>query len=121
MRERMRAELSKAAVGQFDLKQDPGGVADIEFLAQYWVLRSADRYPPLILFADTIRQLESVGSAGLVDHAAIDVLVDCYREYRAANHHRALEGGKPLVDAATWSRQREAVTQIWNAAFPATL
>ena len=66
MRERMRAELSKARAGQFDLKQDPGGIADIEFLAQYWALKWADRYPPLVMFSDTIRQLESVASADLV-------------------------------------------------------
>src|SRR5690606_24244907 len=32
MRERMRDNLSKARPGQFDLKQDAGGIADIEFL-----------------------------------------------------------------------------------------
>ena len=38
MRERMRRELSQAGPGQFDIKQDAGGIADIEFLVQYWVL-----------------------------------------------------------------------------------
>jgi len=35
MRERMRAELSKSKAGEFDLKQDEGGITDVEFLAQY--------------------------------------------------------------------------------------
>ena len=40
MRERMRAELVEvASPAQFDLKQDAGGITDIEFLAQYWTLR----------------------------------------------------------------------------------
>jgi glutamate-ammonia-ligase adenylyltransferase len=56
-----RAVAAKPA--QFDLKQDPGGIADIEFLAQYWALRWADRHPPVAMFSDTIRQLESVASA----------------------------------------------------------
>ena len=59
MRERMRKELSKSGPGEFDLKQDAGGVTDIEFLAQYWTLRWADRYPELVTFTDNIRQLES--------------------------------------------------------------
>ena len=42
MRERMRENLSKARQGQFDLKQDAGGVADLEFLVQYWMLEWAD-------------------------------------------------------------------------------
>ena len=117
MRQRMRNELSRAEVGQFDLKQDPGGVADIEFLAQYWVLRWAREYPPLAMFADTIRQLESVGSAALVDHRAIDTLVDAYREYRHLNHRLALAGSKAVVEAAPWEATRAAVQGIWEATF----
>jgi glutamate-ammonia-ligase adenylyltransferase len=117
MRQRMRNELSRAAMGQFDLKQDPGGVADIEFLAQYWVLRWAGRYPPLAMFADTIRQLESVGSAALVDHRDIDTLVNTYREYRHLNHRLALAGGKAVVEAAPWAATRAAVQAIWEATF----
>ena len=44
MRERMRRELSKSRGDEFDMKQDPGGIADIEFLAQYWALRWAADY-----------------------------------------------------------------------------
>ena len=117
MRQRMRQELSRATVGQFDLKQDPGGVADIEFLAQYWVLRWAGRYPPLAMFADTIRQLESVGSAALVDHRDIDTLVNAYREYRHLNHRLALAGGKTVVEATPWAATRAAVQAIWEATF----
>ncbi len=32
------SELSKSGAGEFDLKQDAGGITDIEFLAQYWTL-----------------------------------------------------------------------------------
>jgi glutamate-ammonia-ligase adenylyltransferase len=117
MRRRMRSELSRAGAGEFDLKQDPGGVADIEFLAQYWVLRWAGDYPPLAMYADTIRQLESVGSAALVDHHDIDTLVDAYRAYRHLNHRLALEAGKPVVQAAPWAAIRAAVQAIWEATF----
>src|SRR6185312_5003443 len=72
MRSRMRNELSRAAAGEVDLKQDPGGIADVEFLAQYWALKWAQRYPPVALFSDTIRQLESLASADLLPQATID-------------------------------------------------
>ncbi|MEY4933071.1 MAG: hypothetical protein RLZZ403_1391, partial [Pseudomonadota bacterium] len=52
MRARMRNELSRAKAGQVDLKQDAGGIADIEFLTQYWMLKWADRYPEIIYFSD---------------------------------------------------------------------
>ena len=129
MRERMRAELSKAKSGQFDVKQDPGGIADIEFLAQFWALAWADRHPPLVMFSDTIRQLESVASADLVPQATVDRLTDAYRAYRSEIHHRSLENapaglaggiapatsGTAIVDAGQFEVQRAAVTAAWNA------
>jgi glutamate-ammonia-ligase adenylyltransferase len=114
MRERMRSELGHASVGQFDLKQDPGGIADIEFLAQYWVLRWAREWPPLCAFSDTIRQLESLGSAALVDHGVIDELVDAYRRFRQAAHRLSLEEQPPVVPAAPFADQRQTVTRIWQ-------
>ncbi len=115
MRERMRAELSKAREGQFDVKQDPGGLADIEFLAQYWALRWADRYPALVQFSDTIRQLESVASADLVPQSTIDVLSGVYREYRREIHHRSLEGKPAVVPDGQFAGSRARVVAIWEA------
>jgi glutamate-ammonia-ligase adenylyltransferase len=114
MRERMRAEHGRPREGLFDLKQDRGGIADIEFLAQYWVLRHVRQHPPLAEFPDTIRHLESVGSAALVDHRVIDRLVNAYRAYRQAAHHLSLEQRPPLVDAAAFAGMREAVAAVWD-------
>jgi glutamate-ammonia-ligase adenylyltransferase len=114
MRERMRAEHARPHEGRFDLKQDRGGIADIEFLAQYWVLRHVREHPPLAEFPDTIRHLESIGSAALVDHRVIDVLVDAYRAYRQAAHHLALEQRPPLVEAAAFEARRAAVAAVWE-------
>ena len=114
MRDRMRAEHVKPRAGQFDLKQDRGGIADIEFLAQYWVLRHVREYPPLAEFADTIRHLESVGSAALVDHAVIDRLVDAYRRYREAAHHLSLEQQPAVVEEAPFAGLRAEVGAVWE-------
>jgi glutamate-ammonia-ligase adenylyltransferase len=114
MRERMRRELSKAKPGTFDIKQDAGGVADIEFLAQYWALRWAREYPPVVMFSDTIRQLESVASADLVPQAAVDVLTGAYRAYRARTHHLSLEGRVPIVSEEEFVAERAAITALWD-------
>ncbi len=115
MRERMRSELSKARPGEFDIKQDSGGIADIEFLAQYWALNWAERYPPLVMFSDTIRQLESVASANLVPQTTVDLLTHTYREYRSVIHHRSLESESTVLDEQLFALQREQVSRIWNA------
>jgi glutamate-ammonia-ligase adenylyltransferase len=120
MRERMRAELSRARGGEFDVKQDPGGIADIEFLAQYWALNWSDRYPPLVMFSDTIRQLESVASANLVPQTTVDSLTRIYRSYRAAIHHRSLEDLPPVVADSEFRAERQEVIAIWNATMPAS-
>lgn len=114
MRERMRRELSDAKPGQFDLKQSRGGIADIEFLAQYWALRWAAEYPPVIYFPDTIRQLESVASAALVPQQTVDVLVGAYQSYRLMAHRRSLEAQGGVLEAGVFEAERSAVTAIWR-------
>ncbi len=119
MRARMRREHAKGAAGSMDLKQDPGGIADIEFLAQYWALNWARQYAPVAMFSDTIRQLESVASANLVPQSTVDVLTGAYRAYRACRHHLALEGGPQRVAADLFSAERAAVSAIWRETFEA--
>jgi glutamate-ammonia-ligase adenylyltransferase len=114
MRGRMRKELSKSGRGQFDVKQDAGGVADIEFLAQYWALEWARTHPPVAMFSDTIRQLESVASADLVPQETVDTLTGAYRAYRTRTHHLALAGAPSIVPAAEFAAECAAVTRIWN-------
>jgi glutamate-ammonia-ligase adenylyltransferase len=116
MRERMRKELSRArpGSGKFDIKQDAGGTADIEFLAQYWALLHAGTHPPVAMFSDTIRQLESVASANLVPQEVVDELVDAYRSYRERSHHLSLENAEPVVPGEEFGEIRAAVHAIWN-------
>jgi [glutamine synthetase] adenylyltransferase / [glutamine synthetase]-adenylyl-L-tyrosine phosphorylase len=114
MRERMRRELASHDGGRFDIKQDPGGIADIEFLAQYWALHWARDFPPVAQFSDTIRQLESVASAGLVPQHTVDGLSGAYRAYRTRVHHLSLEGQAALVPAQEFAPERAAVVAIWN-------
>jgi glutamate-ammonia-ligase adenylyltransferase len=117
MRERMRKELSRArpGSGKFDIKQDAGGTADIEFMAQYWALLHAGAQPPVAMFSDTIRQLESVASADLVPQSTVDVLTDAYRKYRERSHHLSLENAEPVVPGEEFADTRKAVRAIWVA------
>ena len=70
MRERMRKRAEQGAGrASSTSSRIAGGIADIEFLAQYWALRMWREHPPVAMFSDTIRQLESVASADLVPQA----------------------------------------------------
>ena len=114
MRARMRENLSKARAGQFDLKQDAGGVADLEFLVQFWMLKWADRHPEIVIFSDNIRQLESLASGDLVPQSRVDFLVDTYRKYRARLHHLSLDGAGSVVPSGEFVEERRGVVAIWE-------
>jgi glutamine synthetase adenylyltransferase/Zn-dependent oligopeptidase len=117
MRMRMRRELSRAGPQQFDIKQDAGGMADIEFLVQYWVLASADEHPQVLKFSDNIRQLEGLAAAGVLGRETAVVLTDAYIQYRQVLHHLSLEGGERVVAEAIFTATRAQVTEIWRKTF----
>jgi glutamate-ammonia-ligase adenylyltransferase len=114
MRERMRAELSKSKPGEFDLKQDPGGITDVEFLAQYWALLWAERHAELVTYSDNIRQLESLASICLVPQQTVDVLTGAYRTYRQRLHHLSLEGLGSIAPADEFEATRAQVGAVWR-------
>ncbi|HWJ34032.1 MAG TPA: bifunctional [glutamate--ammonia ligase]-adenylyl-L-tyrosine phosphorylase/[glutamate--ammonia-ligase] adenylyltransferase [Steroidobacteraceae bacterium] len=117
MRTRMRRELSRAGVGQFDIKQDAGGIADIEFLVQYWVLAAACEHPELLTHTDNIRQLEGLASVGVLDADRAKWLTEAYIGYRTVLHHLSLEGGERVVEAAPHAQTRARVRDIWRSTF----
>jgi glutamate-ammonia-ligase adenylyltransferase len=71
------------------------------------------------MFADTIRQLESVASADLVPQSTVDVLTSAYRKYRERSHHLSLENLEPVVPADQFAAERAAVSAIWTATMAA--
>jgi glutamate-ammonia-ligase adenylyltransferase len=118
MRLRMRRELSKARAGQFDIKQDAGGISDIEFLVQYWVLAAAKAHPDLLTYTDNIRQLEGLAAVGVLDTARAQWLTEAYIGYRTVLHHLSLEGpGDRVVEAAPYNETRARVIEIWGETF----
>jgi glutamate-ammonia-ligase adenylyltransferase len=120
MRERMRRELSRAGEGEFDIKQDAGGIADIEFLVQYRVLAAANAHPQLVTYTDNIRQLEGLARVGILDEATAQWLMEAYRRYRAVLHRSSLEGqGERVVPAEEFAATRERVQEIWRQTFDA--
>lgn len=114
MREKMRGNLSKAGEGMFDLKQDPGGIADIEFIVQYAVLRWAHEYPALLQWTDNVRLLQTLSDEGLLDIQDARLLADAYRAYRAEVHRVALQEREAVVEAQAFAEWRQGVTRIWR-------
>jgi glutamate-ammonia-ligase adenylyltransferase len=114
MRARMRAELGNHDPALFDLKQDWGGIADIEFMVQYGTLRWSSRLGEFLRFTDNIRLLEGFAAADVMSRADVDLLADAYRTYRARVHVLALQERPAIVDAGQFADQRKGVQRLWQ-------
>jgi glutamate-ammonia-ligase adenylyltransferase len=117
MRRRMRTELSLAKAGSFDIKQDPGGIADIEFLVDYWVLAHSGDYPELVEHPDNIRQLEALERVGLLPPERCSQLKEAYLALRQRIHELALDEGGRVVPAEELAAVRDVVSGVWREVF----
>ena len=117
MREKMRGQLDKSSPGLFDLKQGAGGIVDIEFMVQYWVLRWAHEHPDLLGWTDNIRLLETLARLDLLGGDTAERLMEIYRTFRAAYHRSSLQDIPALVDAQSMVEERGLVRQTWLQTF----
>jgi glutamate-ammonia-ligase adenylyltransferase len=121
MRQKMRDNLgSKDTNGQqFHLKQDEGGIVDIEFLVQYGVLAWSHQHPELTQVTDNMRLLDALTKAGLMAPKDCQTLQETYLSYRAETHRRALQKQSLLlesdsVSALGFDARRNDVTRLWK-------
>ena len=115
MRERMRRELGSGGKSPgWDLKQDAGGIADIEFMVQYAALRWASHLGDYLDFTDNIRLLEGIAKARLMELRDVELLTNAYRAYRERVHALALQQETVVAGDASVERYRENVVTIWH-------
>ncbi|VAW83514.1 Glutamate-ammonia-ligase adenylyltransferase [hydrothermal vent metagenome] len=113
MRERMRRELGSRGDG-FHLKQDPGGIVDIEFMVQYLVLRWSKAHPALLGHTDTISLLKVLAREGLLKSAYAQILIEAYQQYRGVLHRLTLAEARPVIDDDRLERPRKKVVKLWR-------
>lgn len=113
MREKMRAHLRPTG-GGFDLKQDAGGIADIEFLVQFWVLANAAKFPALCQWSDNVRILESLEQAQIISSEWAALLKEAYLSFRNAGHHLVLQARPVAEDSDRFDSLRAQVKAIWQ-------
>jgi len=114
MRNKMREALDKTKSGEFDLKQSPGGIVDIEFMVQYGVLAFAHQYPALTDWTDNIRLLERLSEAGVMAADDVAFLCDAYRAYRGRLHRLKLQDQPGVVEDTEFAEERAGVQRIWS-------
>ena len=98
----------------FDIKQDAGGIVDIEFMVQYAALAWSHSHPALLRYTDNIRILEGLEEAGLVPASDAVLLREVYKAFRSAAHRQALQKQAGVIDAGQFVSERQEVRRIWS-------
>ncbi|MGY4492034.1 bifunctional [glutamate--ammonia ligase]-adenylyl-L-tyrosine phosphorylase/[glutamate--ammonia-ligase] adenylyltransferase [Pseudomonas sp. TE3610] len=101
------------ATAPFDIKQDAGGIVDIEFMVQYAALAWSRDYPALLKYTDNIRILEGLEQAGLIPAEDAGLLREAYKAYRSAAHRQALQKQAGVIAGDQFVAQRREVLRIW--------
>lgn len=118
MRQRMRTELgSRQGDDTFHLKQDAGGLVDIEFIVQYLVLGFAQRHANLLIWTDNMRLLDTAVACGVLPAEEGKALQDIYIEYRMLLHRLALDKATYLRPGDEFLQARARVSAIWERLF----
>jgi len=114
MRERMRENLDRTRNGWFDLKQGRGGIADLEFMVQYLVLRWAAQHPALADWTDNSRLLVTLARLDLLPGTAATDLTGAYKALRAAYHRSALQEQPTRIPDNQLVGPREQIRAWWR-------
>lgn len=118
MRQKMKDHLGSSNEqkkdGIFHLKQDMGGIVDIEFMAQYAVLAWSGTNKDLAHYSDNVRILEDAAKSGCLSSDDATALIQAYLRERAESHRLALANQSMQVSASDWRDTRQTVCKLWQ-------
>ncbi len=114
MRLKMQQHLGGKKSGRFMIKQDSGGITDIEFLAQYLVLMFSHDKPKLTQWSDNVRIFESLMNEGIISESDSQGITNAYTTMRDQIHHRNLLNLSADVDEEKLVAERDLVTKVWQ-------
>jgi glutamate-ammonia-ligase adenylyltransferase len=98
MRQKMRDAHASHSHDLFDLKQDPGGIIDVEFIVQYLVLGYAHQHIELTHNLGNIALLRIAGELGLIPPPHAEAVGNAYREYRRLQHAKRLNANPQALN-----------------------
>ncbi len=115
MREKMRKALGSQINQGFHIKQDKGGVVDIEFMVQYAVLAWGYENSDLLSHTDNYRLLEVLRDSNRIPADDVNTLKAAYLLYRMQLHRLALQGMSSTVEMDNELQNfRAQVSDIWD-------
>lgn len=114
MRERIYKN-KKPTNDLFDLKHSNGGIVDIEFITQFYVLAYSHKYYELTENIGNIALLEKIANLGFLNQNDAKKLILAYRAYRRIQHQQGLNPKNPgKVNKELVLDHSINVHKIWN-------
>ena len=117
MRTKMRDHLLSKTQQKVDLKQCVGGITDIEFMTQYWVLAYSHDTKGLTQYTDNLRILESAVENNIIEPSTAKGLQKAYLKLREQYHHLTLADSKFADQTEELDEIREQVKTHWEMLF----
>lgn len=114
MRVKMRDHLTQGNDDIFDIKQDNGGIADIEFIAQFLVLAYSHKYNNLTIYSDNVSIFEQARKVALITEEQQQQLSLAYQKYRHRGHRLVLNDLKNQTHEHEFAIERQEVGHIWR-------
>lgn len=119
MRQKMQKHtIERLQQHEVDLKQTSGGLADIEFLSQYFTLQHAEIYPALLEATNTTEILRVISETDLLSPQSSKLLLRHYLMIRETLNRLSLQK-QNIVTIPTQSMQDDFanVVSLWNEVF----
>ena len=101
----------------FDLKHDPGGLVDVEFMVQYLVLGYSHQFPELTGNLGNIALLKIAADLGLIPPDLAETVRNAYRDYRRMQHELRLNAARARVAPDLVQQRVDAVRELWRIVF----
>jgi len=117
MRVKMRAANDRSTAERVDLKQCPGGIIDIEFIVQYYVLRYAHDHPELAGPRNTLELLETIDGLALLSGGDAGRLKDAYQRYLTVDHGHKLAEQELSLKPGELDAELRSVADLWKRLF----
>ncbi len=117
MRDKMRANLDRTSEQQWDIKQGKGGLVDIEFLVQYWVLSLAQKDTALPDIYSNHFWLNWLEQEGHLELETSQKLKAIYEQYQSLVNQKRLDMDSGIQAYDKVQGTAEFVAQLWASTF----
>lgn len=104
----------------FDIKHDPGGIIDVEFMVQYLVLGHAHAHQELTANSGNLALLKTAAGLDLITQDQAHAVHAAYRRFRELQHQQRLAGEQyARVELLSVAREVNTVKTLWFSLFGA--